>query len=293
MLIETAFKEFTAEALSKVKGKKEHDLCIDIYAKTQLVDISAIFLNTELTLNCERLTGGGYLGQGGVLSVGLSEDLDILLPFECSFIKLYDEGNMGFDESAFLFIREYAPLIYTGKLIAYMSNGVLHTLFDIRIDPLNGKKILNIQVGTITSAFDSSATATMLSKFVLNRIISSLGILARLSNKTHDIHRVDSVRPEYLRKKLTKSAIKVERPVYIYMDKKVYVSNCMKSYSGRKVERLNSWIVRGHWRRLDNPKKRGKNALGQYVVEGFTWVVPHVCGDPDGLTNKTHIVINN
>lgn len=293
MLIETAFKEFTAEALSKVKGKKEHDLCIDVYAKTQLVDISAIFHVTEVASSCGILNGGSYLGRGGVLSVELPDDLDILLPFECSFIKLFDEGNMCFDDSAFIFIREYAPLIYTGKLIAYLANSVLHILFDIRIDTLTGRKTLNIQVDTITSAFDSSAAAKMLSRFVLNQIISSLGILAGLSNKTHDIHRVDSARPEYLRKKLTKSAIKVERPVYIYMNKKVYASNCMKLYSGRKVERLSSWIVRGHWRRLDNPKKRGKNALGQYVVEGFTWVVPHVCGDPDGLTNKTHIVINN
>lgn len=293
MLIEKAFKDFTVQALSELKSKKDYDKCIDVYAKTQLVDLSAIFKENPTEGYCEILNGGKWLGNNGILSAELDKDLDILLPFECSFIKLYDEGDTDFDNGGFLFIREFEPLVYTGKLITYLSNGiVLHTLFNIMIQPLTGKKILNIEVHPIVKGFNT-AMAMEMNKFVLNRIITSIMVLERLSNKTHDIHRVDSVRPEYLRKKLTKSAIKVERPVYIYMNKKVYASKCMKSYSGRKVERLNSWIVRGHWRKLDNPKKRGKNALGQYVVEGYTWVVPHVCGDPDGLANKTHIVINN
>ena len=42
MLIEEAFKRFTNGVLSETKIKKEYDLCIDVYSKTQLIDLSAL-----------------------------------------------------------------------------------------------------------------------------------------------------------------------------------------------------------------------------------------------------------
>jgi hypothetical protein len=47
----------------------------------------------------------------------------------------------------------------------------------------------------------------------------------------------------------------------------------------RKIEWEGSWFVRGHWRR--KPGGFGKNRLGQYAVEGWTWVVPHKRGNEE------------
>ena len=53
---------------------------------------------------------------------------------------------------------------------------------------------------------------------------------------------------------------------------------------------LTSWLVRGHWRRID-PRSLGVNRAGERVVTGHTWVKPHTRGDTDlSLPPKTYVI---
>lgn len=79
---------------------------------------------------------------------------------------------------------------------------------------------------------------------------------------------------------------------YIYKPKDVvYVGKkSKKSVATQRGDRLNwdhSWTVMGHWRRV---KGMGKDRKGERVVEGYTWVVPHVKGD-GALVDKVRKVV--
>ena len=80
------------------------------------------------------------------------------------------------------------------------------------------------------------------------------------------------------------------KPIYIYTNKAVNVNKAQRYSRGNPVEYCHCWPVRGHWRRLDDPKKRGKNPDGEYVIEGMTWVKPSVRGNKDmPLKQRTYI----
>lgn len=76
----------------------------------------------------------------------------------------------------------------------------------------------------------------------------------------------------------------------------IYVSNIqdfktnhpeLKSKIIRKPEY--SWEVMGHWRRLINPNTLGKNRKGEYIVEGWTYVMPYVKGTGE-LMKKVRVI---
>lgn len=50
---------------------------------------------------------------------------------------------------------------------------------------------------------------------------------------------------------------------------------------GTEVDWSHAWEVRGHWRSV---KGLGRNRCGDYCIEGYTWVSPHVKGKGDLLT---------
>ena len=50
-----------------------------------------------------------------------------------------------------------------------------------------------------------------------------------------------------------------------------------------------SWEVMGHWRKLENESSLGKNRNGEYIVEGYTWVIPHVKGQGE-LKRKVRVL---
>lgn len=290
MLVEEMFKEFTSSVLRETKRKADYDVCIDVYAKTQLLDISAIYNNPEFATDSTTNYANIQYENHKAIAESKWKDFDIVLPFDSNFIKLYDNNAKGYDLASYVFIREYAPTIYTGVFIVELTTVAIYKiLFTIRENYLTGEKEVTVTLNDVKNSEDG---INKLVEFTMSKLRYALHVLGKLSNKNQSIYKVQPIKAEYLRKKVDKSTIKVSRPIYIYLnksdDKTVYAK-----YPKRDIERLNSWLVRGHWRRLDDPKKRGKNANGEYTVEGFTWVVPHICGNPDTpITNRTYIAIN-
>lgn len=65
----------------------------------------------------------------------------------------------------------------------------------------------------------------------------------------------------------------------IYLGSKGKVAGQLpKSRDGQITRWIESWRVRGHWRRL-NSGKLGKDRAGERRVDGFTWVAAHEKGE--------------
>lgn len=295
MIIEDVFKLFCKANLAEAKNKSDYDLCIDVYAQTQLVDISAFFKDASDFIVSELIYSASEI-ECTATSLSVFGDLfglEICLPFDCNFMTIFQADNpKTYVQSCYLFIREYAPMIYTGSMLfEFIDKDVLlKPIFQIFMEADSVK--YNITLNGVGTNYRTEHELTLLGKHLIGWLYRSIQGVNNISVKTHDRYVVAPKHFEYYRKKSEKKTIKVQRPIYIYANKNTTPVLTKKELQGRKIERQNSWQVRGHWRRLDDPKKRGKNAQGEYIVEGFTWVKPHVCGNINMVPDKrTYIAI--
>ena len=267
-MIRKTFEQFCKQTLAEPmnKSRANQDLCNEVYAKTQLIDLSPI---NSPDLPPERFfdTPKFNFNLAGELTSKLQFPVDeINLPFDSCFVKLGETA----EGTEFVFIREFKPQVYTGCYYVVLKKikGALKSTFSIQ----DGVISSSIQKHFLYSEYDGTTTPYS--------ALRCVKLLNSLSPKNHDIYIQPSTRPTYYRMKSSKEVLKVTKPIYIYCDKK-YNPAVRREYQGVKLERTNSWFVRGHWRRLDNLHKRGKDSQGNYVVEGFTWVKPHICGNKD------------
>lgn len=280
-MIRETFKRFCESTLAEPgnKSKANQDLCNEVYARTQLIDLSPIN-NPDLS------TEGFFISnpefnfdlEGNLISKLQFPVSEINLPFDSCFVKLIETA----EGTEYIFIREFKPMEYTGCFYIVLKNkDWMKSTFSIREGVISisyPKNFLNFDYDDVGATPHSA--------------LRCIKLLNSLSPKNHDIYIQPSTRPMYYRMKRRKEVLKVTKPIYIYCNKK-YNPAVRGEYQGVKLERTNSWFVRGHWRRLDNLHKRGKNSQGEYVVEGFTWVKPHICGNKDlQPDNREYIVLN-
>ena len=257
MIIEDCFKEFHSYILQDPINKKKENLEMTkkVHMEAQLVDIS----NLD-KVNIENK----------------SSIKNICLPFEVTFLKL---SQINDTRNLCVFIREYSNACYTGTLIFIEKGFILNFPFNIFYNEDGWNvKVLN------ENEYECGG-------FDVNRfkvfIIEALYRLEKISNKKHDLYVTKDCKTMTFRNRALKQKFKVNKPVYIYTEKSKDIKY-ISEYKNRKLEKQISWNVRGHWRKIDS-KKRGKNPQGEYIVEGFTWVKPHVCGNSD--IKKVYIAV--
>lgn len=295
MIIEDVFKLFCKANLAETRNKSDYDLCIDAYAQTQLVDISAFFKGDSDFIVPEMIYEASEVEctATSLSAYGDLFGLEISLPFDCNFIKIFQAGDIKTHvQSCYMFIREYAPMTYTGSMLfEFIEKNVLwKPIFQIVVK--DNRVEFQLHLNGLGTKYAPESELNLIAKYLIGWLYKSIQGLNNISVKTHDRYVVAPKHFEYYRKKSEKKTIKVQRPIYIYVSKNTTPVSTKKELQGRKIERQNSWQVRGHWRRLDDPKKRGKNAQGEYIVEGFTWVKPHVCGNINMVPDKrTYIAI--
>lgn len=261
MIIEDCFKEFHSYILQDPLNKKKENLNItkEIHAKAQLVDISNLsFSNVKDKLTIKN----------------------ICLPFEITFLKL-SESVCNIDDiqghfQICVFIREYSNALYSGTL-ALLENSFMFNIPFCLFYAEDGWNI-NLQ--------NNQQYSKQQNLFHKKLIMEALYRLEKISNKKHDLYVTKDCKTMTFRNRALKQKFKVNKPVYIYTEKSKDIKY-ISEYKNRKLEKQISWNVRGHWRKIDS-KKRGKNPQGEYIVEGFTWVKPHVCGNSD--VKKVYIV---
>lgn len=216
---------------------------------------------------------------GEIVDDGEFDD-NLDLPFD----NVYIEMNKGYityhDDERFnilsILIKEFFPKCYSFVLNTKYDIVLLPPIF---IDPSDKEKHL-----TFLPTADGK-------DFIDDRIRSSCIAMAKIvaellgrmkksrigKEKVHILHktRIDSKKQFY----------KFSNIHYIYGKNKELPKSGIK---GNKIDWTHSWLVRGHWRKVDGI---GKDRNGDYTIEGMTWVNPHKKGE-GVLVKKIHFVKN-
>lgn len=271
MLIEEAFQKYIKHLnILKPKNDKKFDIELkELTETTQLIDISDIFDSKITNIKIKN----------------------IAIPFKNTFIKIKNNPFMicGHAMTHFFIIQEIEDEVgvYYGGIVIYQDTNIVMKISCKIEQQLDDVKIYFFENGYFDENRHSIGRA-------IETIKQVLAALEKISYSTHDLYKTSSKKMVF--KNITKKKkIKLEKPIYIYLNKKDSETKVktISDYSDRKIERLSSWNVRGHWRRLDDTRKRGKNSEGKYIVEGYTWVKPHICGNKDlPPKQQTYIVID-
>ena len=190
MLIEEAFKQFTDSVLKETKNKKDYDLCIDTYAKTQLIDLSALDTLDEVFDKVGSFKPESIIFDEQpdyMKSFTLPEDLEITLPFDECFIKIA-ETNSSVKE-VYVFTRELSPMLYTGTAITHISNGVVLKIpFHISYNIPRERLLVSFDLEIISKLNKDQYNSCI--KLLIVTILRTFITLSLLNNKSHHLHKL-------------------------------------------------------------------------------------------------------
>jgi hypothetical protein len=182
-----------------------------------------------------------------------------------------------------------------GYILTYQPECVEHmTHFKLDIDESSDDELPKWQVTHIidpyigiynsekdgTDLVDGTDEATLMS-LVVRPITLIMEIFHRVNNtskKQYNFYSEDtSERPHYVNYKGGKCVL-TNRPTYIILDKDIKDVRKYARKSDSKLEYSFSWIVRGHYRRLQYHEHMGTDMFGK-PVQGKTWIASYVKGD--------------
>lgn len=285
------FKQFCKERHAEDKGRN-HDMLQEIYAKTELFDLSLLpktapdttsFWNGKSTYNeADTVKEAHFV---------IDSFKGISLPFESQFVKL---GRAGEENNVLLFVREYSPNLLTGTVYITFDKGALNSPFSI--DTNTGKLDISIEgfydyrlllKYNKLSENDKDTMLTYLLNGTLHSIPYALNAICNLPK--HSVACDTPKKAEYFTRKHS-STIKVIKPVYYVLDKK-------EEKNPVQFKRINplghccfdhSFKVRSHWRRI-NENSLGVDRYGVRRIKGMTFIKEYVKGEGD-LVKKIRIV---
>lgn len=230
--------------------------------------------------------------------------LDVYIPFDKTFLqieKAKEITEMGYRAmlDSFMTLEEDEEGNASGQVIWLHTVKGERTIFDSIFDFRITEDGLIITPGITENTIKLIATMDKAGihrtyQDIIYDILTTLHILKTISNKTANLYKAQVNPTKTYRNSRNKQENFSNKPVYIYTDKTVNVKKAQSFSRGTPVQHITSWPVRGHWRRLDNPNKRGKNAKGEYVIEGRTWVRPHICGNKElSVRQRTYIALSS
>lgn len=134
--------------------------------------------------------------------------------------------------------------------------------------------------------------------FVMSRLFAILQTFRKMNNTEKNsttcfIATDEEAKPQYVKTK-NKEVKKVEpKPTYIVLSQKDTEKARRHSNVSRGTIKYSfSWLVRGHYRNLHNPKHYGRDRFGNYNMLGRTWIAPYTKGDKTlPLKNTEKIVL--
>ena len=100
----------------------------------------------------------------------------------------------------------------------------------------------------------------------------------------------------YYRSPLNKKVTKAEtKPIILVLNDTKDVERKVQEHRRKngKIHYAFSWVVRGHYRRLHNPKSMGLDRNGVRCMPGVTWIETYMKGDENlPLLKRERIVID-
>ena len=96
------------------------------------------------------------------------------------------------------------------------------------------------------------------------------------------VDTTEDTRTEYFRSPVDKKVTKVgNKPIILILNNDSEADKKAHRYKRRqgRIQYAFSWVVRGHYRRLHNPKSMGLDRNGKRCVQGATWIETYMKGD--------------
>jgi hypothetical protein len=280
--IDDVFKIFSAEVIEDIKKgikkgkftKNTLNTVIDAHRDTQLLDIRSLYLQEEVDRIGSQLTLSADVQNFSYYDATTAcERIDIIcLPFNNNFIQI--------DSTEYCFIREYGDNVYTGTFLYKVDNAE---------EFLGNPFTITSKYGVYTIKF--TGDTDLEGRQIYSKVVATMiHMLSKISYKLHYIYTTDL--DDKNSRIHTPDNKRNKKPIYIYVSKNQTktIKHYEKTY--QNLKQLKTWLVRGHWRRLQDPTKFGKNPQGNYVVEGFTWVKPSQKGNKNlQVEQNTYVTI--
>lgn len=96
------------------------------------------------------------------------------------------------------------------------------------------------------------------------------------------VDTTEDTRTEYFRSPVDKKVTKVgNKPIILILNNDSEADKKAQRYKRRqgRIQYAFSWVVRGHYRKLHNPKSIGLDRNGKRCVQGATWIETYMKGD--------------
>ena len=96
------------------------------------------------------------------------------------------------------------------------------------------------------------------------------------------VDTTEDTRTEYFRSPVNKKVTKVgNKPIILILNNDSEADKKAQRYKRRqgRIQYAFSWVVRGHYRKLHNPKSIGLDRNGKRCVQGATWIETYMKGD--------------
>ena len=108
------------------------------------------------------------------------------------------------------------------------------------------------------------------------------------------VDTTEDTRTEYFRSPVNKKVTKLgNKPIILILNNDSEADKKAHRYKRRqgRIQYAFSWVVRGHYRRLHNPKSMGLDRNGKRCVQGATWIETYMKGDENlPLLRREHVV---
>lgn len=219
---------------------------------------------------------------------------DLCLPFKfclVSFKKSYFLKNIVKEHISYtadcVYFEESNPSTVGAVVLVRKFDGYSEQYFPIQLGYVNGEITLNEK---FYSFLDNQTSRELILSLRLLLKDVLLELCTRKYVYVENTEKIDVKFRDKTTRKLNR--VKYRPKMIIYISDKKTFKNEHPELSGRIISKPSfAYECMGHWRRLHNQDSLGKNREGEYLVEGFTWVIPHVrCADRGEVVKKIRVI---
>lgn len=252
-----------------LKGYSENEI-VEMIVTSEIFDTSN--LPTDKQDFNTKLKGNTYIMQSPML-------IDLSLPFKNILVRTgIRQVNIAgalFDLENYVQVSEVSPYVYIGSITCTANEK------DTTED--KGNSVIEVDLFKIENGEllfknnnDESSLEIQNALSIIHRALNTINSLPK--HQTYSYTPKDS-KPEYYRRKGGSTIKIVNRPIYYILNKKDDSNKIRVDHNKGYLKCEYSFLVRGHWRTLHNPKSFGVNRNNERIVQGYTWIKEYMKGE--------------
>ena len=214
------------------------------------------------------------------------------MPFSKCFIKI--------SPSDYIFLQEESAGVYSGSYIAVkeFSKYSVFILLTIPFSIISWTAADPDERDEATTYLGVPARSLAMKGIQPDNILSDLSaILLKIQSIFKDMNKFcyakddnPSFKKRFIKCSKSNKVLLQPRPMYIVLGENSQATRARLQKEFPTYKLMHSFPVRGHWRRLSDARKYGKDRQGNYNQPGFTWVKECIKGTGE-LVRRARVVL--